>query len=65
MGPMRHEGDEFGFVLEGQLELRIDDTVHELAPGDSFALPSHLAHTYRNPGQVVTRVIWINTPLTS
>ena len=64
MGPMRHEGDEFGYVLEGRLDLSIDDTVHELGPGDSFSFPSHLTHTYRNPGQEVTRVIWINTPPT-
>jgi uncharacterized cupin superfamily protein len=61
---MRHEGDEFGYVLEGRLSLNIDDTVHELVAGDSFAFPSHLAHTYRNPGPDVTRVIWINTPPT-
>ena len=64
MGPIRHEGDEVGYVLEGRLALRIDDVVHELGPGDSFAFPSNLAHTYRNPGKVVTRVIWINTPPT-
>jgi transcriptional regulator with XRE-family HTH domain len=64
MGPMRHEGDEVGYVLEGRLELSIDDTMHELGPGDSFSFPSSLAHTYRNPGQDVTRVIWINTPPT-
>jgi len=64
MGPMRHEGDEVGYVLEGRLELSIGDTLHELGPGDSFAFPSNLAHTYRNPGAQVTRVIWVNTPPT-
>lgn len=64
MGPMRHEGDEVGYVLEGRLELRIGDANHELGPGDSFAFPSNLEHTYRNPGTVVTRVVWINTPPT-
>jgi transcriptional regulator with XRE-family HTH domain len=64
MGPMRHEGDEVGFVLEGRLELSIDDTVYVLNPGDSFAFPSHLVHTYRNPGEDLTRVLWINTPPT-
>ena len=64
MWPMRHEGDEFGCVLEGRLELSIDDAVHELGPGDSFSFPSNPAHAYRNPGQEVTRVIWINTPPT-
>lgn len=64
MGPMRHHGDEVGYVLEGRLELHIDDTLCALGPGDSFAFPSHLAHTYRNPGPDVTRVIWVNTPPT-
>lgn len=64
MGPMRHDGDEVGYVLEGRLELSIVDASYELGPGDSFAFPSHLAHTYRNPGTEVTRVIWVNTPPT-
>ena len=64
MGPMQHDGDEFGYVLEGRFELRIDATLHELGPGDSFSFPSHLPHTYRNPGAGLTRVIWINTPPT-
>lgn len=64
MGSIHHDGDEFGYVLEGRLELRIEDTVNDLAPGDSFAFPSNLAHTYRNLGTDVTRVIWINTPPT-
>ena len=64
MGPMRHEGDEVGYVPEGRLDLSIDDKLHELGPGDSFAFPSNLAHTYRNPGLEVTRVLWINTPPT-
>ena len=64
MGPMRHDGDEVGYVLEGRLELHIADARYDLGPGDSFAFASQLPHTYRNPGTVVTRVIWINTPPT-
>jgi transcriptional regulator with XRE-family HTH domain len=64
MGAMSHEGDEVGYVLEGRLELSIDGATHDLGPGDSFAFASHLAHTYRNPGEDVTRVLWINTPPT-
>lgn len=64
MGSMQHDGDEFGYVLDGRLELRIEDTVYDLTPGDSFAFPSTLAHTYRNVGTSITRVLWINTPPT-
>ena len=64
MGPMLHEGDEMGYVLDGELVLGIGDTTHELQAGDSFSFPSNLAHTYRNPGPRVTRVLWVNTPPT-
>ena len=64
MGPMRHEGDEVGHLLEGRRELSIDDKPHKLGLGDSFEFPSNLAHAYRNPGLDVTRVLWINTPPT-
>lgn len=64
MGTMRHEGDEVGYVLEGRLTLSISEATHELGPGDSFAFPSHLPHTYRNAGTEVARVLWINTPPT-
>jgi mannose-6-phosphate isomerase-like protein (cupin superfamily) len=47
-----------GCVLDGRLELAIDDKLHELGPGDSFAFPSNLAHTHRHPGSEVTPVIW-------
>lgn len=64
MGGMSHEGDEVGYVLEGRLELSIEGTTHDLGPGDSFAFASHLTHTYRNPGEGMTLVLWINTPPT-
>ncbi len=59
-----HAGEELGYVIEGELELTLDDTVHLLQPGDSFYFPSTVPHSYRNPGKGVTRVLWINTPPT-
>lgn len=61
---LSHEGEELGFVLEGQLELVVDRVVHFAAAGDSFFFQSHLRHSYRNPGSTVTRVLWVNTPPT-
>lgn len=59
-----HIGEELGYVLEGELELTLDAERHLLQPGDSFYFPSGVPHSYRNPGKVVTRVLWINTPPT-
>ena len=58
------EGDEVGYVLEGHLRLTVGDVTHELCAGDSFVFPSNLAHTYRNLGTKVTRVLWVDTPPT-
>ena len=61
---IHHQGEELGFVLEGQLQLTLGDDTHELQAGDSFYFSSDRPHRYRNPGTTVTRVIWVNTPPT-
>jgi transcriptional regulator with XRE-family HTH domain len=63
-GRIEHEGEEIGYILKGELELRIDDKTYLLSAGDSFFFPSHLPHGYSNPGATETQVIWINTPPT-
>jgi quercetin dioxygenase-like cupin family protein/DNA-binding Xre family transcriptional regulator len=63
-GLLQHKGEEVGFVVEGQLELTINDQVHLLKTGDSFYFPSDLPHAYRNPGKTRMRAVWINTPPT-
>jgi len=63
-GPLQHRGEEVGYVIEGELELIIEQTVFRLAPGGSFYFPSELPHSYSNPGKTITRAVWINTPPT-
>jgi transcriptional regulator with XRE-family HTH domain len=43
----QHEGEEFLFVLSGQLEVRIGSEVHRLAPGDAIYYDSALEHALR------------------
>lgn len=45
--PSQHEGEEFLFVLQGQLEVRIGDELHRLSPGDSIYFDSSLEHWLR------------------
>jgi transcriptional regulator with XRE-family HTH domain len=63
-GILQHEGEECGYVLDGQLELTVGGRIFRLHPGDSFFFPSDIPHAYRNPGRKKARVIWINTPPT-
>jgi transcriptional regulator with XRE-family HTH domain len=61
-GFIQHQGEEMGYVLEGQLELTVDGKTVRLKPGDSFFFYSNLPHGYRNPGTVAARILWVNTP---
>ncbi|HKU96142.1 MAG TPA: cupin domain-containing protein [Vineibacter sp.] len=63
-GAIDHIGEEIGFVLEGKLELTVDGVVYPLSTGDCFFFHSDLKHSYRNPGKVTARVLWVCTPPT-
>lgn len=60
-GNYTHEGEEAGTVLDGLLELTVEGTSYTLSQGDSFRFTSDRPHSFRNPGQTMTRVLWINT----
>lgn len=57
-----HQGETLGYVIEGELELSIENTTYRLSTGDSFFFKNHLTNRYRNPGTILTRVVWVNTP---
>ncbi len=59
-----HDGEEAGLVLEGEIELKLDDDVFHLSAGDSFSFPSNILHRFSNPGAVTAVVVWANTPIT-
>lgn len=63
-GAIHHEGEEVGYVIEGELDLTIDKKTFHLRPGDSFFFRSELRHSYVNVGKVTAKVLWINTPQT-
>ena len=59
-----HEGEEVGYVLEGELDLVVDGKSVHLNEGDSFFFQSEKAHRYANNGSKKARIIWVNTPPT-
>lgn len=64
MGSIRHDGEEIGYVISGELELTVDGVTQRVRPGDSFFFYSSLPHGYRNPGATEAVVVWVNTPPT-
>lgn len=63
-GVITHEGEEFGYVLDGELELIVDKKKYQLRPGDSFYFRSERPHSYINNRKKVARILWLNTPPT-
>jgi len=61
-GEYTHEGEEFGIVLAGELELVVGDSVYYVKEGDSFYFPSTTSHGFYNRGEKDTIVIWVTSP---
>jgi DNA-binding transcriptional MerR regulator/quercetin dioxygenase-like cupin family protein len=59
-----HEGEEFLFVLRGELKIALDGEEYHLKRGDSFYFESATPHRWKNPGRSETWLLWVNTPPT-
>jgi mannose-6-phosphate isomerase-like protein (cupin superfamily)/DNA-binding XRE family transcriptional regulator len=57
--PMRHHGREYGFILEGALELEVAGEHVSLQPGQSITFESMQPHRLWNAGAVDTVTIWV------
>lgn len=57
-----HEGEEVGYILDGELKFTVDGKTYDLGTGDAIYYPSHLEHGYENVGEVTARILWSNTP---
>src|SRR5580692_10506924 len=59
-----HEGEEFLYVLRGQLAITLEKEEYRLKAGDSFYFESATPHRWKNPGRAETCLLWVNTPPT-
>src|SRR5271168_4307228 len=59
-----HDGEEFLYVLRGELAITLEKKEYRLKAGDSFYFESATPHHWKNPGRKETCVLWVNTPPT-
>lgn len=59
-----HVGEEFLYILKGELQIFLRDEEYRLRAGDSFYFESPVPHKWSNPGRRETVILWINTPPT-
>jgi transcriptional regulator with XRE-family HTH domain/quercetin dioxygenase-like cupin family protein len=55
---LRHEGYEYGYLLEGELQVTFGFHVFMLHAGESLGLDSSVPHLFKNLGSVKARGIW-------
>jgi glyoxylate utilization-related uncharacterized protein len=59
-----HPGEEFVFVLQGNLEIYVNEKKYSLEEGDSLYFKSSQKHKFYNPTEKTAKVIWVVTPPT-
>ena len=59
-----HEGEEFLYVLQGELKIALQEDEYRLRSGDSFYFESNTPHRWMNPSRKEALILWINTPPT-
>jgi transcriptional regulator with XRE-family HTH domain len=57
-----HEGEEFGYVLSGQVVLVNGKRRHTIKKGSSFCLHPNATHHLENTSKAPASVLWISTP---
>lgn len=61
---MPHEGEEFGFVLAGEIVLHIGKKEHIARAGDAFYYESDKVHYLENRTAEQATVLWVASPPT-
>ncbi|MEC9492765.1 cupin domain-containing protein [Flexistipes sp.] len=59
---LRHEGQEQGLVLEGQISLYLDEHEYILNKGDYFYFYSNKKHKVTNKSEEKAKIYWVYLP---
>ena len=57
-----HEGEEFGYVLEGKITIILGNKRHICKKGDAFYYEANKPHSILNSGKNRAKFLWISTP---
>lgn len=56
------EGEEFGYVLDGKIQIVFDDYSVRAKKGEAFYIDGSKTHTIKNTAQGRSRILWVTTP---
>ena len=60
--PLSHKGEEFVYVLKGEIEFHADDDIIRLTEGDSLYFDSNIPHSFIGKGTTKPRAIVVIYP---
>ncbi len=55
---LRHDGYDYGYLFEGELQVTLGFEEFLLRAGEAIAFDSSIPHRFRNPGTTTARGIW-------
>ncbi|ODT73234.1 MAG: hypothetical protein ABS75_00715 [Pelagibacterium sp. SCN 63-23] len=58
---MRHEGEDFVYLIAGTMIYAVDGFEYRLEAGDTLHFDATVPHGSRNPGDVVATELWVGT----
>lgn len=59
---MPHEGQEFGYVLEGEIIVVVGNKSYKCKKGETFYFTTDKNHYIKNEQDVLAKVIWVSSP---
>ncbi|MGD9009725.1 MAG: cupin domain-containing protein [Desulfobacteraceae bacterium] len=54
-----HKGEEFGYVMEGELEVTVQNASQQLNAGDVIYLTRHIPSQWKNSGKKTAKLLWV------
>ena len=57
-----HEGEEFGYVLQGAVSIHLGNKTYKAKKGETFYLIPNKSHYLENPSKTPAQVLWISSP---
>lgn len=59
-----HEGEEFGYVISGEIVLVLDGVEHKVKAGECFSFYPNVSHWIENRAEREAKLIWVTNPPT-
>jgi uncharacterized cupin superfamily protein len=57
-----HNGEEFGYVLDGEVVLKVGKSTRTVRKNESFYYKTNKPHVLENHSDNPVKILWVSTP---